>query len=92
LGTKLDAPGAALLAGADPAEDSQSIDYDATFGTWLGDEFASSLYHVAAQHPGYSLGKTFATAYLDVAGSHVSLYGPRFGSVNATTIGEFFRP
>jgi ABC-type branched-subunit amino acid transport system substrate-binding protein len=90
LGTKLDAPGAALLAGADPSEDSQSIGYDAQLGTWLADEFASSLYRVASQDPSYSLAKTFTTTYLDVAGSHVSFYGPRFGNANTATIGEFF--
>jgi len=92
LGGKLDAPGAALISGAGPTEDSQSVNYDPELGTWLGDEFAFSLWHTASNHPGWNLAKAFETAYLQVQGSHVSLYAPRFGSLRHVTLGEFFRP
>ncbi|MBO0728528.1 MAG: ABC transporter substrate-binding protein [Acidimicrobiaceae bacterium] len=89
LGQNLDAPGALLLSGASPDENSLSANYDVGLHTWLGDQFSYQLWKAEAAMPTASLEQLYQHLYLNVTGSHVSAYGPDFGNIATASLGEF---
>ena len=94
MGSGLTAPGALLVAGASPSEDSISTGYDAAAGTWLADEFAQNLWKAegTAATQKTPLSAALASVYLSVGGSHVSAYGTHFGDTQSVSLGEFVTP
>jgi glycosylphosphatidylinositol transamidase (GPIT) subunit GPI8 len=89
LGQNLTAPGALLLSAANSTENSLSANYDTDAHTWLADQFSYRLYQAAAQTPNASLDDLYQHLYLNVEGSHVSAYGPRFGDARIVSLREF---
>jgi ABC-type branched-subunit amino acid transport system substrate-binding protein len=89
LGQNLTAPGALLLSAANPTENSLSANYDTDTHTWLADQFSYRLYQAAARSPDASLDEIYQQLYLNVEGSHVSAYGPRFGDARTVQLREF---
>lgn len=93
MGTRLTAPGALLLAGANPVESSFAAAYDPAVGQWLADQFALQLVTVARSAPERRLDELYRDLFLRVSGSHVTLYNSRgFGGAGAATLGEFLVP
>src|SRR5262249_22313525 len=92
LGTRLTAPGAALLSAASPTENSHAAEYDFTRGVWLADDFALALWQAQSRNPDWSLARAYERVYHHVPGSHVSLYAPAFGDLHTVTLDEFQRP
>jgi ABC-type branched-subunit amino acid transport system substrate-binding protein len=89
LGRDLNAPRTLLIAAANPVEDSLSANYDASLGTFLADRFSYELWLAESEAPNISLINLYRRLYLNVDGSHVSAYGPRFGSAASVRLGEF---
>jgi ABC-type branched-subunit amino acid transport system substrate-binding protein len=92
LGVGLDAPGAVLLSGASPVEDSESANYDPDGQVWLADQFSFELSKAAAESPSLSLDQLQQRLYLRVNGSHVSAYGNASGNPLQVAVAEFVRP
>lgn len=93
LGTRLAAPGALLLAGANPVESSFGCNWDLSAGAWLGDEFAYRLVTGAASLPGQRLDALYRDLFLHVSGSHVSLYNASgFGGASSAALDDFLSP
>lgn len=92
LGQDLDAPGALLISAASPVENSLGTNYDPALKTWLADEFSYQLWQAEGATPGLSLDQLYEHLYLNVAGSHVSAYGPAFGNAAAVSLRQFFTP
>jgi ABC-type branched-subunit amino acid transport system substrate-binding protein len=92
LGTKLTAPGAFLLAGASPVENSLSTNYDPALRAWLADEFAFELWSQASSNPNESLNDLARGLYHNVSGSHVSAYGAAPGDASGIPLKEFVSP
>jgi glycosylphosphatidylinositol transamidase (GPIT) subunit GPI8 len=89
FGSDLKAPGALMITAANPVEDSLSANYDASFGTFLADQFSFQLWRAEARTPNISLLDLYRRLYLNVDGSHVSAYGPAFGSPDSASLSEF---
>jgi glycosylphosphatidylinositol transamidase (GPIT) subunit GPI8 len=89
LGQNLTAPGALLLSAANPTENSLSANYDTDSHTWLADQFSYQLYQATAGFPNSSIDDVYQHLYLNVEGSHVSAYGPRFGDARTVPFREF---
>jgi glycosylphosphatidylinositol transamidase (GPIT) subunit GPI8 len=91
MGTSLTAPGALLVSGARPTEDSISANFDRGAGVWLTDEFANRLLgqERTAVQSNASVADAVHAAYLGVSGSHVSSYGTGFGDTHAVALQEF---
>ena len=94
MGAGLDAPGALLVSGASPAEDSLSARFDVDAEVWLADQFAATLEETqrAAVRSDLSLDAALREIYLHVGGSHVSSYGGRFGDTGSVRLSEFVTP
>jgi glycosylphosphatidylinositol transamidase (GPIT) subunit GPI8 len=92
LGEDLDAPGALLLSAASPIENSLATNYDPALRTWLADEFSYRLWQSEGATPHLSLDQLYEHLYLNVAGSHVSAYGPAFGNAATASLREFLTP
>jgi glycosylphosphatidylinositol transamidase (GPIT) subunit GPI8 len=89
LGQDLTAPGALLISAANSTENSLSANYDTDRHTWLADQFSYQLYQAVAQSPNASIDDIYQHLYLNVEGSHVSAYGPRFGDARSVQLKEF---
>src|SRR5437899_944186 len=89
LGQGLTAPGALLLSAANPTENLLSANYDSASKTWLADQFSYQLWQASAQLPNASVDDVYQHLYLNVEGSHVSAYGPRFGDARTVPLREF---
>jgi ABC-type branched-subunit amino acid transport system substrate-binding protein/glycosylphosphatidylinositol transamidase (GPIT) subunit GPI8 len=92
MGSGLEAPGALLIASANPFENSLSANYEPSQGIWLADQFAYQLRQVAALDPGITIDHLYQSLYLRVNGSHVSAYAPAFGDIDAVKLEEFITP
>jgi glycosylphosphatidylinositol transamidase (GPIT) subunit GPI8 len=92
LGVGLDSPGAVLISGASPVEDSLSAKYDPQGQVWLADQFSFELSKAEAKAPDLSLDQLQQRLYLRVNGSHVSAYGDASGDPLHVPIGEFVMP
>jgi ABC-type branched-subunit amino acid transport system substrate-binding protein/glycosylphosphatidylinositol transamidase (GPIT) subunit GPI8 len=92
LGTQIDAPGAVLVAGANPYENSLSTNFDPASGAWLADEFAFRWWHAMTEPGDRTLRAVMDELYLDVNGSHVSAFGPDIGDVSQIDFADFVAP
>jgi len=89
LGARIDAPGVLLLSAASSTENSLSANYDPHGQTWLADQFSYKLWQAESQMPNTTLDDLYRHRYLNVAGSHVTAYGPRFGDAGRVPVSEF---
>lgn len=93
LGSQLDTPGAVLLAGANPFENSFGANYDSELRAWLANQFAYEFWSASVKTPDITLDELYGALYLRVNGSHVSLYNAeRFGDLREAPVGDFLRP
>lgn len=92
FGTKIKAPGIVLISGANPFENSLSANYDSTQRVWLADAFAYQLWRALRQNSDVSLDSLHQTVYLNLQGSHATLFAPRFGQLFQIKIQEFIVP
>lgn len=92
FGEDLHAPGALLLAAANPYENSLGTNYDPRLRTWLADEFSYQLWRAQGSMAGGSVYQLYQRLYAGVSGSHVSAYGPDFGNPATVPIREFAAP
>jgi len=93
MGTGLDSPGVLLMAGANPWENSFAANYDGDINQWLADQFAYAMYQAMTETPGISLYDLYETVYLQVNGSHVSVYNYElFGNTSDIFLKEFIEP
>lgn len=91
LGEHIDAPGALLITGAGPDENSLSANYDPEAKAWLADEFAFRLWHEMTEHASDSMRAVQEELYLSVRGSHVSTSGDR-SNLGGYSLEEFISP
>ncbi len=93
MGDGLTTPGALLLTGAAPSEDSYATNYDPSTNIWHADGFSAAFAKHIAAEPQLSLVDLYAKTYLDAQGSHPRLYnGGRFGGAATVTVGSIVTP
>jgi hypothetical protein len=93
MGQGLVTPGALLIAGSAPSEDSYATNYDPSTNIWHADGFSSALAAHIADDPTLPLVELYEKTYLDAQGSHPRLYnGGRFGGAATVTIGSILSP
>jgi glycosylphosphatidylinositol transamidase (GPIT) subunit GPI8 len=93
MGSELDAPGAILISGANPFENSLSANYDLSQRIWLADEFAYHLWEIASRSADTPLDDVYRDLYLKMNGSHVSVYAPASGyTMHNEMLREFLEP
>lgn len=87
------APGALLVAAASSTENSFSANWDAAGGFWRADQFSWELYRALAADPTRSITELYESLYLNVPGSHVTLYNAeRFGNPRLIPAADFIAP
>ena len=90
MGAGLTAPGAILLAGANPIENSLASNYDQELDAWVSNEFAFAYYSAVSNQPDLPLFDLYRGVYLKVPGSHVTVYNAEnFGDLAEIGIEEF---
>jgi ABC-type branched-subunit amino acid transport system substrate-binding protein/glycosylphosphatidylinositol transamidase (GPIT) subunit GPI8 len=94
MGSKLEGiAGVVLISGANAVEDSLSANFDPALGIWRADEFASQFLQRSEGDTELSLADLYHQLYLDVPGSHVSIYNAfAFGDLATTRLGDFLSP
>jgi hypothetical protein len=93
MAEELTAPGALVITGANAVENSLATRYSPNLDVWLGDQFAVAMSDFASRAPLATLGQLYRDVYLDVAGSHVSVYNAaHFGSLDFASLSEFMTP
>ncbi|MBT6492296.1 MAG: ABC transporter substrate-binding protein, partial [Deltaproteobacteria bacterium] len=84
--------GVLMLTAANASENSISYEYDETIDVWLADQFSAKLADAISSDDSYSLYELYNEVYLNVSGSHVSMYNSQyFGDVRAVMLEEFLR-
>ncbi len=87
------APGALLVAAASPTENSFSANWDAAGGLWRADQFSWELYQTLSADPTRSITALYESLYLNVPGSHVTVYNAeRFGNPRLIPAADFITP
>ncbi len=93
MGENLNAPGVILFAGANPWENSLADNYSHELDAWLTDKFAYSMVTMMESKPDMSLNELYEKLYLQVNGSHVSVFNNQaFGDLKAINLREFITP
>ncbi len=93
MGTQIDVPGVILFSGANPWENSFAANYDRDLNVWLSDQFSYAMYETMADTPDISLFDLYESLYLQVNGSHVSVYNyEQFGNLEEIALEEFISP
>jgi hypothetical protein len=67
-------PGVAFLTSSDAFEGSVATNWDPTRRAWLADQFSYALSYAALQAPERPLLDVYRSLYVQVPGSHVTLY------------------
>ena len=81
-----------MLTAANSSENSLSYEYDAANDIWLADQFSAQLAAAMSSGETYSLYELYNEIYLNVSGSHVSMYNSLyFGDVREVMLEEFMR-
>jgi hypothetical protein len=84
--------GVLMLTAANASENSISYEYDETIDVWLADQFSAKLADAISSDDSYSLYELYNEVYLNVSGSHVSMYNSQyFGDVREVMLEEFLR-
>lgn len=93
MGTQLSAPGALLIAGANPIESSFGTNYVPALSAWVADQFAYQLVTMAKATPQIAIGTLYQQLFLRVRGSHVSIYNNQaFGGAGGASLLDFLQP
>ncbi len=81
-----------MLTAANSSENSLSYEYDPLTDVWLADQFSAKFFEVLSSEEVYNLYEVYNQVYLNVSGSHVSMYNSYyFGDVREIMIEEFLR-
>lgn len=84
--------GVLVVTAANTRESSLAAGYDADLAAWVGDEFALAFADRLELDPGPSLLGVYRETYLDVSGSHVSIYNTAaYGNLGRHFPDEFYR-
>ncbi len=84
------APGTLLVSAASATENSFSANWDAADRFWRADQFSWELYRSLSADPRRSITELYESLYLNVPGSHVSLYNAeRFGNPRLISAADF---
>lgn len=84
--------GVLMLTAANASENSISYEYDETINVWLADQFSAKLADAISSDDSYNLYELYNEVYLNVSGSHVSMYNSQyFGDVREVMLEEFLR-
>lgn len=88
-GTALD--GVVLLSAANSTENSYAASYDSELSVWLADQFSQHVARFVQSSRAASLVDLYTSAYVSVAGSHVSIYNAAHaGRLGTVSLREFF--
>src|SRR5262249_50213591 len=93
LGKFMSAPGALLMAGASPTEDSKAANFDEALESWLSNQFSFTLFDLLKRDRAMNLREAYQEVYTHVSGSHVRIYNAQnFGDSGTTAVGDLIRP
>ena len=85
--------GAPLLSAATALEVSYAGQYDAEVRAWVNDEFSQEVAARAEEDASITLFDLYVDVYLNVPGSHTSLYNAaEAGDITAVQLAEFLSP
>ena len=86
-------PGALLVAAGSPTENSFWANWVVAGGLWRADQFSWELYQTLSADPTRSITALYESLYLNVPGSHVTVYNAeRFGNPRLIPAADFITP